>query len=105
LAAALRTGGVAFGAGLVRDIDPFAVRVVPDPEGFVGGGVALPAPPWDDVEFVDVVGGGRESDAELEILAGRRVGRAGGEVVAMSSLLVGLNLSAIHYMLRMLVVV
>jgi hypothetical protein len=79
LAVVLRTGGVAFGPGLVRDIEPFAVSVVvPTPlVGLVGGGVDRPCAcpcPWDDAE---------ESDVELEILAGRRGGRVGGEVVVI----------------------
>jgi len=75
-AVVLRTGGMALGPGFVRDIEPLAVSVVPD--GL--GDVARPAV---DAGPVDV-GGDRDARLEVfEMLAGRLVGRAGGEVVVM----------------------
>jgi hypothetical protein len=59
LAVDLRTRGVAFGVGLLREIDPLATRVVPDP-------------------FEGVVVGGRvELDVVPDTLTGRLAGRLG----------------------------
>lgn len=65
LAVVLRTGGIAFGLGIVREIDPFATSVVPD--GF------LSSPGGERVAVVAVP----------DTLAARRTGRAGGAVVAI----------------------
>ena len=70
LAVALRTGGVAFGPGDVREIDPLATRVVVPA---VGAPLVSLAP----VEVERAVA------PVFDTLAGRLGGRVGGDVVAI----------------------
>lgn len=72
LAVALRIGGVALGLGLVRDIEPFATRVVP--EGVLADGVL--------VSFATAEAE-RATVPALDTLAGRLGGRVGGDVVVI----------------------
>lgn len=72
LAVALRMGGVALGLGLVREIEPFATKVVPEEE--------LAAP-------LDSLAAAVEAERAvfpvLDTVGGRLGGRVGGDVVVI----------------------